>query len=229
MDFNIKKIMPHVYLLRFSTQHNLAMHFLRFQEYYESPKFFRKFFTIADYKEWYSEEHGKGSFTYPKDWTGFNVPSRCLLPFLENPEQAFPDFNSRDKFMLELIRKTATREKGHPFYFIGIFGDEEGSCKDGSVGVVYHEIAHALYSTKKKYRETMQKHLAKMDPHIKKGCQSILANMGYHQSTIEDEIHAYGATGPCTEMEKIFTSAHRKPFERSFERILTRTLQKCAK
>lgn len=229
MHFSIRQILPHIYLLHFGRQYDLCMHFLRFQEYHESPEFYKKFFTIADFKKWYSRKHGKGSFTYPKDWTGFNVPSSHLLPFLENQEQAFPDLNSRDEFMLGLIRKVANEEKGHSFYFIGIFGDKEGSSKDGSVGVIYHELAHALYSTKKKYREAMEKHLAKMDPRIKKRCQSILTSMGYHQSTIEDEIHAYGATGPCTELEKIFTSAHRKPFERSFERILTRTLQKCAK
>ncbi len=225
----MREVLPHIYLLRFGQQRDLCMHFLRFQEYYESPKFFRKFFTIADYKEWYSEKYGEGSFTYPKDWTGFNVPSRCLLPFLENPTQALPDFNSRDRFMLEIIRKVAAQEKGHPFYFIGIFGDKEGSCKDGSVGVIYHELAHALYTTKKKYRETMQRHLDKMDPRIKRQCQRVLAGMGHHQSVIEDEIHAYGATGPCVELEEIFTLAYRRPFERSFERILTRTLQKCAK
>ena len=229
MDFSFRKILPHIYLLHFGKQHDLCMHFLRFQDYYESPKFRRKFFIMAEHRRWYARKYGKGKFTYAKDWSGFNVPSNYLLPFLENPGLAFPDFNSRDQFMLDLIRKAADQENGHPFYFIGIFGDKEGTYKDGSTGVIYHELAHALYFTNRKYKKTMQKHLAALDPRVKRQCREVLDKMGYHESTFEDEIHAYGATKPCKELEDVFTLFHRRPFEKSFERTATRIMKKCVR
>ena len=56
-EINITEICPHVYHLEFSSSYKLAMHFIRFHEYYESPKFYRQFFTLIDYMEWYAEEY----------------------------------------------------------------------------------------------------------------------------------------------------------------------------
>lgn len=235
MGPNFKRILPHIYLLHFERQYDLAMHFLRFQEYYESPKFRHQFFTLLDYMEWYSHKHGKGAFTYPTDWTGFNVPSRCLLPFLtaqrfapyeEQRNPAFPDFNRYDETMLQLIAEAWDEEQGRPFYFIGIFGDKEGTCKDGSTGVIYHELAHAFYATRRNYKKAAKKLLAEMNPSTLAQCREVLSDKGYRRSAIDDEIHAYGATGPCAELKEIFTISDQRPFKKLFEKTLTRLLQK---
>lgn len=69
-----------IYCLRFERHYDCCMHFLRFQEYYESPEFKGEAFSLLDFMDWYahsysSHKHDKRpSFTYPSDWAGFNVP-----------------------------------------------------------------------------------------------------------------------------------------------------------
>ena len=54
------------------------MSFVRMQEFYESPKFKGKYFTLEQYMDYWSKEFGKGSFTYPSVWDGFNIPGKVL-------------------------------------------------------------------------------------------------------------------------------------------------------
>ena len=56
------------------------MHFLRAQEFYESPfpEFKGKNFNLIDYMEKYAKAYGDNVFTYPGDWCGFNIPSNVL-------------------------------------------------------------------------------------------------------------------------------------------------------
>ena len=109
--------MPHIYHLDFGTQYELTMHFLRAQEYYESPKFYKQIFTFMDYMDWYSKVHGKGSFTYTKDWTGFNVPSWALTEVYDR-EVYLPDRNRYDTLMGTLVDQIRHEEGGQAFYFI---------------------------------------------------------------------------------------------------------------
>jgi len=130
------RILPHIYHLQFEDAYDTAMHFLRFQEYYESLKYRGQVFTLIDYMEWYSKNYGEGIFSYPDDWTGFNVPGNVLI---EVTESEIPDFNKYDIQMRALVETVREEEKGHPFYFIGTtVGDDPGTLD--------HEISHALYS-----------------------------------------------------------------------------------
>jgi hypothetical protein len=63
------------------SQEELGNTFIRFQEFYESPNpnFLGKIFTLGMVRQWYSVKYGAD--TYHHDWTGFNFPSRILLPF----------------------------------------------------------------------------------------------------------------------------------------------------
>ena len=62
MKINKRKIGNNIYLLMFENQFELCSTMLRFQEYYESPKFKNKIFTLEEYKKWYSK--GNKKFTY---------------------------------------------------------------------------------------------------------------------------------------------------------------------
>jgi len=49
--YSIKSVYPGIYLIKFKDDYNMAIHCLRYQEFYESPssKFKGKSFTIFDY------------------------------------------------------------------------------------------------------------------------------------------------------------------------------------
>lgn len=227
MDFSVRKIMPHVYHLDFGTQYDVAMHFLRFQEYYESPKFHKKFFTISQYMRWYSLEYGKGAFTYPDDWGGFNVPSWALTEVRDGPVE---DLNEEDRLMFYLIDRVRSKEDGHPFYFIGTYNNGKRK-KDGKEDdVLAHEIAHALYTVNSDYRGEVDLLLNAWKYHEGHASEEIdsasdiLREMGYHHSTIQDEVHAYAATGPCKDLKGVMSETETKPFQD----LLRRYRRQCA-
>ena len=220
-EFRIQEIYPHVYHLHFDSAYDLAMHFLRVQEYYESPKYHKKIFSIADYMEWYAKEHGDGAFTYPKDWSGFNVPSWALR---EVRKAEIPDPNRYDRFMFSLVDWAEARESGQNYYFIGSStaghqGDEDEES------VLDHEVAHAFYSTSASYRREASDLVAHWQlswgGSHKSGelasARAVLRGMGYHYTTIQDEIHAYCATGLIKELEGVISEAEMVPFQKLFQ------------
>ncbi len=226
MDFSIRKLMPHIYHLDFGTQYDLTMHFLRAQEYYESPKFYKTIFSIVDYMEWYSKLHGKGSFSYARDWSGFNTPSWALTA-VYNSETYLPDRNRYDKLMGTLVEQIRYEEDDHAFYFIGTFAGGGINKKGEADDILGHEIAHAFYTVNSEYREKVDELLntrySSGDEYG--GCEEIepdpaaevLIGMGYHSSTIQDEIHAYCATGLCEKLEGAITKKEMKPFQKLFK------------
>jgi hypothetical protein len=215
MNFSVRELLPHVYHLHFERGYDLAMHFVRAQEYYESPRFFRKFFTMIDFMDWYAKEHGKGAFTYPTDWSGFNVPSTVLLE-VYGPTVELPDPNRYDEFMKSLVGWASRVEYGHNFYFIGTSSAGYKGDSDEE-NVLDHEIAHALYFTNPKYRKAVTSCLAGMDAAARVQAKAALAAMGYHATTIDDEVHAYSATGLCKDLQGIISPADQKPFQKAFK------------
>jgi len=233
MDFSIKKIMPHTYHLDFGTQYELAMHFLRVQEYYESPKFRKQMFTLVDYMDWYARTKGKGAFTYTKDWSGFNVPSWALMEVYRSSTNV-PDFNRYDEFMRRIIDRvmreewindTSARHCGEigPFYFIGTFAGGGINKKGKRDDVLAHEVAHALYYVNEEYKFEVDRLLDAWrhgEGHVGEELDSaddVLAGMGYHRYTMQDEIHAYSATGLCEELKGVMSKAEMEPFQKLFK------------
>src|SRR5580704_15894322 len=104
------KIAKGIYLLCFKTQYELAATFLRVQEYYESPRFSGRIFSLEQFMDWYAERFG--NFTYYQDWTGFNVPSTALRPFYDG---RFDPLSEKEKRLLRLFKGLRK-----PFYVIGI-------------------------------------------------------------------------------------------------------------
>lgn len=174
MTLSIELIKPKVYRVKASSREELALTFLRFQEYYESPKFKSKIFTLGQFRDWYIKQNG--SFSYPQDWTGFNIPSWVLEPFKQGL------FDPLTKQELVFLNKFKNK-KGN-FYIIGSNDNSE---------TLRHELSHALFFTNTAYRSRVVEILSK----FKKQTRSLelyLKKIGYHRSVIEDEVNAYITT-----------------------------------
>jgi len=92
-------IRENIFLLDFETQEELTSTFLRFQEFYESPEFQGKIFTLQEYKAWYTKL--KGKFSYYTDWGGFNIPSRILESFYKGK---FDPLSEAEKQFLDMFK-----------------------------------------------------------------------------------------------------------------------------
>lgn len=181
MKIEHKILANKVHLLIFEKQKDITSTFLRFQEYYESPKFKGKVFSLKDFKEWYKKNSPNGiktgKFTYYSDWNGFNIPSYVLKPFYKG---LFNPISVKEKKILDIFDK----EKGI-FYIIGVH--KESKISDN---VLKHEIAHGLFYTNKKYKEEIISLLSKFN--LDKIKEELRSRAGYHEAVLDDEVHAYG-------------------------------------
>jgi len=172
----LKEVAKDILLLNFEDCTELCSTFLRFQEYYESPKFAGKYFTLDEFKEWYQD--GEEEFTYYSDWSGFNIPSWVLDPFYEGE---FSPLSAEENWFLSLFQdKDRYREK---FYIIGTFGKDGGSA-------LKHETAHGLFYVNPSYKEEVQEALKGLSKKTVMDIKKILS-VDYHDNSLEDEIHAY--------------------------------------
>lgn len=184
-------VRPGIWKMMSANRYDLAMHFLRVQEFYEcpNPRFRGKAFRILDYHEWYSKKHDN-AFTYPQDWCGFNVPGEALRKLYI--ETRIPDFNKYDFPMGEFVRKMEKRQFNDPYYLIGhIKGDEV---------TLNHELAHAHYALDIKYKDVQDENVFKCN--IAPQMQELLLEWGYSEKVINDEIQAYLSTGIGQEMKE---------------------------
>jgi hypothetical protein len=197
-------VAPKVYLLTFDTQKDVTSTFLRFQEYYESPEFAGKVFTLDEYKEWYVKNSPNGiktgEFTYYSDWSGFNIPSTILQPFYEGK---FHPLSEAEQRILDLFR-----DKEHPFYIIGVHKESKSFEK-----LLRHETAHGLFFTNPEYKKEALDIISKYDTtEVRK---DLLASGGYGENVLDDEVHAYSISGGkslgtnipealCVEMNELF-------------------------
>lgn len=164
------KVASGIFLLRFMSQYQLAATFLRVQEYYESPRFRGRIFSLEQYMDWYAERYG--NFTYYQDWSGFNVPSIALQPFYDGK---FDPLSEKEKRLLGLFRRVRGR-----FYVIGVYGRAERSLT--------HELAHALFFTDPVYRKAVQRAMQAYDTRT---LEKQLSKAGYARYVIPDETQAY--------------------------------------
>ena len=171
---NVEKsyITDSIILLTFENQYDITSTLLRFQEFYESPKFQGTLFTLAEFKDWYTKE--KGSFSYYSDWNGFNFPSTVLTKFNEG---LFNPLSESEEKILSLLQE----EKGC-FYVIGIH-------KQGKPDTLIHEIGHALFFTNVEYRNQVLIQIDKYD--LSQLTLWLKESGGYADSVINDELHAY--------------------------------------
>ena len=163
----------------------LAMTFLRMQEYYESPdlRFRGKIFSLESYMDWYVREFSKqnktyGAFTYALDWAGFNVPCSVVRMVYES----FPEHSTKEtRLFKELRAQDAFSEER--FYLIG--------NRRGAKSFFDHEYRHAIFALNNEYANAMREAITQFAvPGLRKW---ILAH--YAPTVLDDEIQAFALTG----------------------------------
>lgn len=215
--FRIKEVKPGIFLFEFKQHYDMCMFFLRYQEYYESssPKFRGKSFAIFDFMKWYSLKYGKGSFTYPNDWNGFNIPSSIIFDVWNKHD--IPDKNIYDYEMLQAWKEcnakiyAATEKAVNDFYIIGVVRGNNA---------LNHEIAHGMFYLDPEYRKEMTKLVKALPKNIKTTINSGLKMLGYTPKVYIDETQAYMSTG-LTEAFGLDTGQwreERKPFIACFKK-----------
>lgn len=213
--YQLTQIRQAIFLITFMDSYELAMHFLRAQEFYESPNpdFKDSQFKLLDYIDWYSKEHD-GVFSYAKDWIGFNVPGTVLNKLYNPAKTTIPDENDRDRFMAHLHALLTSISQGPHYYLLGTVKKDLGTLK--------HEMAHALYHTDATYREEQIDHIISMQGDIENKLKNVLHSEGYDWEVIDDELQAYLGTGASDEVIKAVGRKEwnkiAKPFEKTFKK-----------
>jgi hypothetical protein len=216
--FNIQALSDTVYLFYFQNHTDLALSFLRYQEYYESPNddFRNHSFTIEEYKDWYAKD--RGEFSYVEDWAGFNIPSRVFVELLD---KGIKDLNEYDNLMIgayQLIKRNCKQDK---FYIIGV------STLDNSV--LEHEKAHGLYYTNEDYKKECDEITASIPKELYDEIKESIIKLGYTEEVIDDEIQAYMSEKGVRHFELMNPSVKRKhPYYKEY-RILKRKYNKIYK
>lgn len=206
----LKCLFPGVYLVTYKDYFDMAISFLRMQEYYENPskKFKNKIFNVLDFMQHYVRQTKKPYFTYPDDYCGYNIPSSVIYEFNLLDGSKLNEFEI-DLFMhIDKIKKFKNHED---FYLI--------ACHEKDKNVLKHEIAHGLYFTDPIYKTEMQSLGGSLPKKLRKKIFKVLTEMKYHDSVHYDELQAYMATGLSHELEKIKgIKKHRKYFKKVFKK-----------
>ena len=188
--FRLTQISPNVCWLEFKTRYDLCMHFWRVSEVRECPnEELRKEMTLVGYMEWYSKEYGKGKFTYPGDWAGYNVSNEDFAHVYEHANSQLTDRNKYDTFMhyVYMFLRNTVADKSK-WYLIG--------TKTSDLKTLEHEYAHALYYINNYYKMEQNALIGDLaqNTHLAK-IQNNLSDMGYSINVFDDETQAYLATG----------------------------------
>jgi len=182
---------PNIFLIESKTRQVLAETFLRFQEYFESPEFKGRVFTVDEFAQWYVSKYG--AWTYSKDWYGFNIPAKVLEPFRSG---RFDPLTPAEQKLLEIcppaqIGNNASRD----FYVIGVTSGAEYFKE-----TLRHEFVHGAFHVNGDYRKDVIKCL---DSHKIKTINNALSKMGYHNDVHSDEANAYVLVEPETISEYV--------------------------
>jgi hypothetical protein len=166
------KLKENLFQVDFDTQRELTRTMLRFQEFYESPKFRGRAFSLREFKEWYRKENGV--FNYYSYWEGFNFPDYIVNDF------RFGKFKYLTKREMDLLKILPI---GFKYYVIGTFNG-------GDNDVIEHELCHAEFYINSNYA----KEVTDLILSYKKETlplREFLSKEGYHDGVHIDEINAY--------------------------------------
>ena len=204
-DLSLTKIRDGIYHLEFETQQSLTAHFLRYQEYYESPEFCGKPFQLMDFIRWYASQKRDKKFSYFTDWKGFNVPANLILELYPQ----ITDENDHDEFMYCIAKMVVKDSPNGKAYLIGTTLETETSALD-------HEISHGLFYVEPEYRRHMGNLVNSIPFPTREKLRKSLIKMGYAEHVVDDEMQAYLATGLSVKMPKI-PKGTDTPFKKVFK------------
>lgn len=212
----VKEVKPFIYCVEVDDDYDRAMLFCRYQEFYESPykKFRGKSFTWMEYMRLYKTAWKKRTFTYPDDWSGYNIPSNVL----QKANHIFCYDTEYDKVMNDIYFYCAINSQNKNngtrcnWYLIG------ASSKDR--GTTNHEIAHGLYYTNKEYKKSVTAIIKKIKPTHYEKLRKKLVKMGYvnDKKIIDDEIQAFMSTGLYNGLNTKELKVYQKEFVANFKK-----------
>ena len=208
MKIKIEKLVPRVYVTTFDTQYALCMAFVRIQEFYESPKFKGKVFSLEEFMDYWSEEFGNGSFTYPSVWGGFNLPGSVILEWFGNFIAEKQEIRHKElELIKEIILAVGSIEELSKSYIIGVHSKSEKASTE-------HELAHAIYHLYPEYKDSCDNLIEKLPKLVYAKSRAKLVMAGYGRSVLDDEMQAYFSTSGKTQLDMI---QGRKMFRDNFK------------
>ena len=212
----VKEIRPSVYCVIVDDNYDRAMLFCRYQEFYETPfkKFRGKYFSWETYMRHYKNFWKKDVFTYPEDWSGYNIPSNIVQKGVDT----FYKETEYDEIMNNIYhycsidsqnKNDGTRKK---WYLIG------ASSKD--LKTMDHEIAHGLYYINHEYKMRVMYQLSLIPKKIMDKIDKKLIKMGYvnDRKILDDEAHAFLSTGLYNGLDTKEIKKYEKPFIENFKK-----------
>lgn len=181
IKYKVKVVRPDVFAVVIPDDYDRAMLFWRVQEFYESPnkRFRGGSFSVWDYAKWYARKYG-GSFSYPADFVGFNLPLVVAKKCYEVNDLETP-YDREMKSIVDSLFVNGGRQ-----YIIGT-----ESLKGDTFE---HEMAHAMYYTDMVYRNEMDGVTDSLSDSVCGRLKKNILKIGYHSSVIKDEIQAYMST-----------------------------------
>ncbi len=213
----VKEVFPNIFCVLVDDNYDRAMLFCRYQEFYESPhKQFRgKYFSWFEYMRFYKDSWKKKTFTYPIDWSGYNIPSNVF----EDGIDTFYKETEYDKVMCDIFYYCAldSQNKNNGtrcnWYLIG------ASSKD--IKTLEHEIAHGLYFTNKEYKKEVVNLINNIKPSHYNKLKKKLIKMGYvdDEKIIDDEIQAFMSTGLYNGLDTKELKKYETPFKKNFKKF----------
>lgn len=209
----VKEVAPKIYCAIIDDNYDRAMLFCRYQEYYESPykKFRGKYFSWMAYMRHYKNAWKKDVFTYPTDWTGYNIPSNILDGGVDafNKETEYDEIMNDIYFYCAIDSQNKNDGERCDWYLIG------ASSKD--LKTMNHEIAHGLYFTNREYRMRMLYLLSLIPKRTMDKIDKKLIKMGYvnDRKILDDEAQAFLSTGLYNGLD----IKEIKKFEKNFIKV----------
>jgi hypothetical protein len=193
------------------------MLFCRYQEFYESPyKEIRgKYFTLEQYMDLYRIKNKKEFFTYPGDWSGYNIPSdklwKALDTFSKHGRSEYDEIMSSIIHSCENYPLRSGKSRVKKWYLLGA-DSFDSSTMD-------HEIAHGLYYTNKEYRQNCDSLISEIKKKDYVKMKKDLIKIGYADDVkiIDDEIQAYMSTGLIDRFDVSSLKKYTKEFKKNFK------------
>lgn len=213
--FKMKEITPEIYLFKFEDMDQLALHLLRFAEYYESieEKFYRQKFNLSDIVE-HETRRGKDAFG---SMTGTNLPVSIIYKMAKEYGSTL---TIQEKFVLSAIENIKTQQPALR-YLIATNGS------DDEVDAYHHELAHAFYYTNIVYKLKMDGLIKVLPERIKSEMKKYLVRLNYNEAVQNDEFQAYMATGLLGEEKEVLNEKLINMFRAKFFDTFLETIAGC--
>lgn len=197
----VVEIVKGLFHLKFPNQYLMNSTLVRMQEYYESPKFKGKIFTLEEFMDWYVDHDVFKRFDYFTEVRGMNFPF-CVLDKFYNG--SFECISNKEKKVLNFFRKWNTKGK---YYIISTFGGRSE---------LKHELAHGLYYLVTEYKKEVLDVLRGLEiPSLRR----FLKENNYSRYVYKDEAHAYMIEGVTSIYKEDFTSKDLKRFKKTSSKL----------